>query len=280
MISSVSLMDMMKEHLSFNELQLPVLSPAALELQRILSNEDGNIDEIAQKIQLDQALASEVLRVANSAFYGGLKQVGTIRESIMRLGTKEVMNLVLLTTQRQQYSSSGKFLAPYVGTLWKHASCCAKGSKWLAERLGHPGLAQEAFLAGLLHDIGRLFLLRVLENIHSTGKHYFTLSEAALVEILESMHAAQGALLLERWNLPQVYCDTARLHHAEDYDFSNTVVTVVRLVDLACHKIGIGQNHDPALVLATSREAKELQVSEMVLAELEIMLEDAVESIA
>jgi HD-like signal output (HDOD) protein len=278
MSTVVSLVEMIKAQLASDDLRLPVFSASALELQDMLSTDDVDLDVVAQKLQLDQALASQVLREANSAFYGGLKQIGTIKESIMRLGTKEVLNLVLLMTQRQQYGSSDKFLGPYVKTLWKHASSCAMGSKWLAKRLGHSDIAQEAFMAGLLHDIGHLFLLKVLENIQVSRNGEIALSESAFEEVMENMHAAQGSMLLQRWNLPKLYCDAAALHHNVDYDFSNTVITIVRLVDLTCYKLGIGLHQEASLELATYPEVKALQVSELLLAELEIILEDSMES--
>jgi HD-like signal output (HDOD) protein len=149
------------------------------------------------------------------------------------------------------------------------------GSKWLAEKSGYRPLAQEAFLAGLLHDIGKLFLLKVLEDIHTSGHYHLNLSKAIVDEVLDSMHAEQGARLLQQWNLPELYCDVARDHHTEDYDPNHTVLTMVRLVNLTCHKLGIGLHHEASLVLAATAEAQTLETSELLLAELEIMLEDA-----
>src|SRR4030095_14589506 len=111
------------------------------------------------------------------------------------------------------------------------AASCAMGTKWLAERLGYRAMAQEAVLAGLLHDIGKLFLLKVLENIHTAGKYNLNLSKPVVSEVLESMHTLQGALLLEQWNLPELYCEVARTHHQEEYDANNAILAMVRLVN-------------------------------------------------
>src|SRR5262249_5586248 len=156
-MTTISLIDIVKEHLASDELQLPVFAPVAMEMREMLSREEVNIEAISEKVQRDQALTGQLLRAANSAFYGGLRQIGTIRESVMRLGTKEVMNLVVLSTQQRQYESKDKFLGPYMTKLWQHASCCAMGCQWLSKRLGHGALGQQAFMAGLLHDIGQLF---------------------------------------------------------------------------------------------------------------------------
>jgi HD-like signal output (HDOD) protein len=277
MADTTSLIDIMQEHLTSEQLQLPVFPPLALQLQNLLHRENANINQIAAMIAEDQAVASHLLRVANSAFFAGLSKVSTIKDAILRLGCQQVTSLVLLVTQQQQYRSQHKFLSMYIGSLWKHAASCAMGTKWLAERLGYRAMAQEAFLAGLLHDIGKLFLLKVLENIHTAGKYNLNLSKPVVSEVLESMHTLQGALLLEQWNLPELYCEVARTHHQEEYDANNAILAMVRLVNGACHKLGIGLQHDPTLVLAATTEAQTLEVPELLLAELEIMLEDAME---
>lgn len=275
MPDTVSLIDIIEAHLASEHLQLPVFPPLALELQSMLSQENVNINQVAAKIIEDPAVASQLLRVANSAFFAGLSKVSTIKEAILRLGYRQVTSLIMLVTQQQQYRSPDKFLNHYVGPLWRHAASCAMGTKWLAERLGYRVMVQEAFLAGLLHDIGKLFLLKVLESIHASGKCDLHLSKSVVSEVLDSMHAQQGAMLLTRWNLPEVYCNIAQAHHLEEYDANNVMLTMVRLVNIACHKLGIGMQHDPSLVLAATAEAQTLEAPELLLAELEIMLEDA-----
>jgi HD-like signal output (HDOD) protein len=270
-----SLVDILQEHLASEQLQLPIFPPLALQLQDMLSQEHANLNQIAAKVLEDQALASQLLRVANSAFFAGLNKVSTIKDAILRLGSRQVINLIIMFTQQQQYRSSDKFLSPYMSSLWKHASSCALGAKWLADKAGYSSLIPEAFLAGLLHDIGKLFLLQVIETIHTSGKYNLNLSKAVVAEVLESMHTSQGALLLQQWNLPELYCEVACQHHQEDYNTNNVILTIVRLVNLACHKLGIGMHHDPSLVLAATAEAQTLGTPELLLAELEIMLEDA-----
>jgi HD-like signal output (HDOD) protein len=215
-----------------------------------------------------------LLRFANSAFFSGLSKVSTIKDSILRLGTRQVTNIVLLTTQHRQYGSTDKLIQPYLTILWKHAACCAKGSNWLAHRLGYRTLAQESFLAGLMHDIGHLFLLKVLEDLRTTTKGELDLSPTVLNEILNNMHTTHGGKLMESWNLPVEYCEIVRHHHDETFDGNNKLLAIVRLVNQACHKIGIGLHPDASLTLAATAEAQTLEVSDLLAAELEIMLED------
>src|SRR6266850_196744 len=176
MTNTVSLVEILNEHLVSEQLQLPVFPPLALEVQEMLACDDADFDKISEKIAEDQVLASQLLRLANSAFFSGLNKVSRIRDSIMRLGSRQVTTLVMMITQQQQYGSTDEYIHPYTDALWKHAASCAMGSKWLVERLGFGQLAEEAFIAGLVHDIGNLLLLKVLENIKSSGKHDLELS--------------------------------------------------------------------------------------------------------
>ena len=274
MLDGKSLIDITHERISSDAMQLPVFHHVALKLLNLLSKEDFSIGQVAHIIMEDQALTSNVLRMANSAFFGGLSKVTTIRDAIVRLGARQVTNIVTLVTQSHQYHAKDQTINAYMRVLWKHAMGCALGSKWLAEKIAYKELAQEALLAGLLHDVGQLFLLKVLEDVQ-TSESQLPLSKPVILEVLQHMHVEQGALLMQKWNIPELYVEIVHQHHADTYDMSNTLLTIVRLVDTACKKVGIGMHHDPALVLAATSEAQALGAKEVVLAELEIMLEDA-----
>ena len=274
MLAEKSLVGIIHERVSSKTLQLPVFHHVALKLMNVLAKEDYGIAQVAQMIIKDQALSSHVLRMANSAFFGGLSKITTIRDAIVRLGAKQVTNVVTVVTQSQQYRSKDKTIAAYMQTLWKHSLGCALGTKWFAEKTGYKELAQEGLLAGLLHDVGQLFLLQVLEEVQAAEPE-LSLSKPVIVEVLQHMHVEQGTVLMQHWNIPELYSEIVRQHHLETYDTSNILLLMVRLVDMACKKVGIGLHHDPAIVLATTPEAQALGAKEVVLAELEIMLEDA-----
>jgi HD-like signal output (HDOD) protein len=274
MLAEKSLVDMIHERLSSQDLQLPVFHHVALKLMNVLAQEDYSIAQVAQMIIEDQALSSHVLRMANSTFFGGLSKVTTIRDAIVRLGAKQVTNVVTVVTQRQQYHAKDKTMVAYMQTLWQHSLGCALGTKWFAEKTGYKELAQEGLLAGLLHDIGQLFVLKVLEDVQ-VSEPELILSKPVIVDVLQHLHVEQGAMLMQHWHIPELYGEIVRQHHLETYDTSNTLLLMVRLVDMACKKAGIGLHHDPSIVLATTAEAQALDAKEVVLAELEIMLEDA-----
>jgi HD-like signal output (HDOD) protein len=273
-MSDSSLLDLIKEHLATTKTQLWVNPGIALEIQQLLQNPDFSIDQVSKIILKDQVLSSQILRVANSAFFSGLKKVGTIKDAIVRLGAKQILNCVMVVTQKHLYQSKNEEIHRKLVALWNHALACAVGTKWLVERLGYRELSQEGFLAGLLHDIGKLFLLNVIESLHRSGKFDADLSTSLVVEILETLHCEYGHRLLLQWNLPEVYVEIARNHHVDTPDHHDTLLLALRVTNLATKKVGLGLTQDPSLFLPILPEVQLLGIKEITLAELEIAMED------
>lgn len=275
-----SILDWVQEELASDRVELPVFDATASRLHAILGRGDYEVSEIEQVIGADAALAAELLRLANSPFFRGLEPASTLRDAVARLGAKEIVNLATLVTQRKSFQSRDPQLARLMASLWRHSVACAIGAQWLARRCRYAQLASEAFLAGLLHDIGKLLLLRVVDQLRSSRKlgkdgAPFALSNELVLQLLDGLHAEQGFALLERWGLPESYREVVRDHHRPDLEGASPLVSLVRLADLACRRLGVALAHEPDLVLAASPEAHALGASELILAELEIALEDA-----
>ncbi len=279
MTENKSLVTLIQEHLSVNSHDVPVFHAVAIRLQQVLKKPNFSMEEVTQLIVADQGLTSQVLRLANSAFYAGLNKVTNIREAIVRLGAQEVANIAMMATQGNLYHSSNETVNRTMQVLWRHALGCAIGSKWLAGKTGYAHLAQEAFLAGLLHDVGKLFLLKVVEELGKAGKLTITVTPPLIAEVMQSMHVEQGYALMQRWNMPEIYCEVVRDHHLPEIKSTNMLLPLTRLVDQACNKLGIGMCPNPSLVLFATIEAQLLGAKEITLAELEIAIEDAMQTL-
>lgn len=267
-----SFVDEIERFIEQGNVQLPAFHPNALKVQQELVKDEPNMSLVEQMIIRDQALASEVLRIANSSYYKGLSEVKTVKAAIVRLGMQEVGRIVLLAASRNQYRSNDKEINRLTVKLWQHSAGCALAANWLARRCNYPELAGQAFFAGLLHDIGKLFLLTAIEQVklRTSGKMTWPL----LMEVLKSMHSREGYNLMIRWNMPDQYCEVVRDHHTPDVDVKDSLMLLVRLADLACNKLSIGLHTISDVNLAATIEASLLNLGEIDLAELEIMLED------
>jgi HD-like signal output (HDOD) protein len=267
-----SFLEIIMEHLDSDETVLPIFDASVQRIQKEAAEKDPDLRTIEMLIGRDPAITGQVLKAANSAFYEGLTTVSTIHNAIIRLGTGE---LLLLLLQHDDLGFLDSFCDSLVKKLWRHSIGCAIGAQWLAKQCHFDALAQEAYIAGLLHDVGKLLLITVVENITRSGKKKLRPSNELLHEVLDNFHAEHGYLLLKRWNLPESFCKVAHEHHYEDVDPNDALLTIVRLANKACNKLGIGLSKDPSIILAAAPEANLLGLSEVFLAELEIILEDA-----
>jgi HD-like signal output (HDOD) protein len=247
----------------------------ALKLQRMLMDSYFTVDEVAQVASEDQSLASQMLRLANSPMYMGRSKVATIKEAVIRMGAQQVVNLAISASQASTHASKNETLDRYMKTLWLHSRGCALGAKWLATNCGMRGVADEAYLAALLHDVGKLYLLKSIEALVESRVIGSRFDDELTLEIFEAMHVEQGCRLMQHWNFPDMYCDIIRDHHLEQWDTDNKMLAIVRFVNLACHRTGLGLKHEPELVLYETTEAEILDISEHQILELEAVLDES-----
>jgi HD-like signal output (HDOD) protein len=270
-----SLVGMIDHFVALKNVKLPAFNATALRIQKEVAKGEPDSRLIEKLIVSDQSLTGEVLRVSNSSFYKGLTQVATIRDAIIRLGNIEVSNIVSLVALQHNFQSKNPAMQKIMGKLWRHSVGCAIGANWLARQTGFQALAHETFIAGLLHDVGKLYVLKVVDDMKASGEIGNMPSDMVIHELMQQLHADRGYALMVHWNLPEKYCQVARDHHLAELDGNNFVLVLVRLANQMCHKMGIGLIEDPSLVLLETPEAAQLQLSEVDLARLEVRLEDS-----
>ncbi len=275
MTMATPLVELINQRLAGDLRSLPVFHSVAVRLHQMFVKRNFHIDEVIDLISEDQALASQVLKIANSSFYSGLSKIGTIKNAVIRLGAQEIANLAMFASQSESYRSENEVLNHTMHRLWEHALSCATGARWLAVKSGYPALASEAFMGGLLHDIGKLAIIKALDELLQTSASQIALSDTLINEILKTMHEDVGHRLMATWSLPDVYCAITVNHHRPDFDGNDILLVLVRLSNLACRKVGKAMSPDPETPLFSAPEAHFLGVREITLAELEIVVEDA-----
>ena len=273
MAAPISLLDVINRYIAADTLSLPVFNNAAVRLQMELVKPEPDLRVIEQVITSDQALSSQVLKIANSAFYRGLVEVGTVRAAIIRLGMREIGRIVLMAASEQHFRSRDRTIALVMKKLWQHSVGCAYGTAWLARRRDCGVEQSQAFFGGLFHDVGKLFVLMVIEQIKRKNKS-LKLTDSLLMEAMNRLHAREGSRLLTRWNMPGHLHVIARDHHNAEIDAQNRLLVLVRMANLVCRKLGIGLAEDGSLLLAATPEANLLGLTGTDLAELEGALED------
>jgi len=270
MTDRIPLAKRVTQWISSGEVELPVLDEVALRVYR--ESRAGLLDAegICDLLKRDPVLVSDVLRLANSSFFGGLVEVRNLRHAVVRLGTRQLAALALSAGCKRLYRSSGEPFRGRLRELWRHTSAAAAAASWLAGRTPHRKLADEAFVAGLLHDIGKLLILRTLEELSERDGAPPT--DEQIDEVIGALHCAQGASLLETWNLPELFPELVRQLEAAPPDTTNAVLCIVRLADRVCRREGLGLEPEAELVLEAMVESETLRVEAETLEELVDML--------
>ena len=263
--------------LTTQPIDLPVFHPIAIKLQQLLETPDFTMDAVISLANEDQSLAGQILKMANSTVYMGRVRTETIKDAVIRLGAQQVSNLAMAASQAGLHVSDNPVIGGFLQSLWLHSHACALGSRCLARSAGYPQAADQAYMAGLLHDVGKLYLLKALERLNKMGVAQAALEEDLLLEIFEELHVEQGCRLMQHWNMPKVYYNVVANHHDNNFDGSDTVLTVVRLVNAICKQKGIGLTHTPELDIQAVPETTLLQLTQDELDDLYEVLDDSQE---
>jgi len=216
---------------------LPTFPENIMTLLQMCVSPEAEIDIIADKIKQDVALTSDVIKLANSAGFITLGKVEDINKAVIKIGLKNLHSILLASNARKILESR---YSRFEET-WDHCGKVAIYSKLLAQRFNFAGIAETAYIAGLLHDIGKVILLAVdmklLKQIAQIVKNRDIINASAIEEISVGIsHAEIGALVAEKWNFPESMVEIIRFHHSPllASDEYRDITFIVYLANMIC----------------------------------------------
>lgn len=198
--------------------QLPLFSPTALQLMRSVEQEDVTATQLGKLIAVDVALVVHLLRIVNSPYYGLARQVGTVVDAIAVIGMNTVRRIVTAAVLQRPLMAYIHDSAD-ARAFWRHSLTCAGLARHLAQRKSVNG--EVAYMAGLMHDVGRLAMLKEFRDDPQVG--VLTRSDPDDYEPCRNRevrafgfdHASVGGQLLDLWGLPAAIVNAARQHEDE-----------------------------------------------------------------
>ena len=217
--------------------RLPSLPNVLVEMLRACETNQASFQELSQIISRDSVIAGRVISLANSSFYNTGTKVSTLERALFLLGTDTLKTIVITASIQQFFSSFKSARSDFLLAFWQRSLSCALLAKSLAILTSYPN-PDEAYLTGLLHNIGELVLDSNRPGFYSdstdTPLSFLTDSNQLAIESehFSFTHAQVGACLTKEWGLSQFTCDAIEFHHA-DKSLIEDAHHLVKLIYLA-----------------------------------------------
>lgn len=196
---------------------LPALPAAVMRVMEEMDRPEPSSLKIEEYILADQALTAQVLRVVNSAYYGMSRQIGSVSQAIVILGLHQIKNIVLSVGTMSAFEAKNPRQAATIQQMWIRAFGTAACSQYIARRKRlDPRTIEVMFVAGLLHDLGRFFLMLnytdLFERVEAKAKPSTPEYQAAERDIYGLTHGEAGHLIASRWRLPDTLLAVIESH--------------------------------------------------------------------
>jgi len=222
--------------------ELPPMPHIVNEILKLLSDPNTSLNDLTEVMANDQALVARIIRVSNSALYGGRNEISILSQAVTRLGLKLIRSLVLVSSVRSFFPKSDSSSQNWGQALWQHSKECGLACRRVAKLIRYEE-PDEALVAGILHDIGKLVILLKLpekyKEIRKLQSHNSKWSIDIEREILGFDHIEVGLRLMKKWKIPTNLLSGIQLHHkpelAENF---KQLAYIVGFGDYLCHKFG------------------------------------------
>ena len=213
---------------------LPAMPQVVRKARTLIQSSASSLKDVANLLETDQALAIRVLRMANSVYYSRMGRVSSVQEAAVVLGLKTVGELITVAFTSRLLGSSLKGYGLPARSLWKHSLAAAVGSRMIAN-LKFAALANEAFLAGLVHDAGKLILDPYILERKEEFSEYLTDDEQTFLSAEKKLfgfdHAEIAAKVCQKWNFPRSTSIAIEYHHDPSRSLGNKLTYVIHVAD-------------------------------------------------
>lgn len=239
--------------------RLPAMPQILFKLLELCQNDEAGMAELAKLIANDAGTTAKILATANNAAYNRSGHKADLSQSLNTLGTEMIKTLVISEAVLQTFNGFSKAPATDLSCFWAHSLKAAVLARDLAKKLSYAN-SEEAYLAGLLHDVGRLALLSVAPQQYSVN--FMARDDGNLCEIetrvIGITHAEAGAWLVEKWNLDSFVADSVLYHHEPESRLrsAHPLIRIVR----AAHLLSASALRDEAIEEAAALCAVQIEI--------------------
>jgi putative nucleotidyltransferase with HDIG domain len=250
--------------------ELPAAPAVITAAMRLTSNLESSTSQVARVLSSDQSLAAKALRIANSPYYGRVKEVNTLHEAIIILGFDALRSIIIAGSAHNLYGHG--VAGDLQAKLWRHSLSTAIAARQIAEHLNHPG-KEEIFIAGLLHDIGKLVLMqrlpewyrRIVKDVEENTRSFREVE----MRVFHFDHCDVASLLLAEWLFPVPLIRSIARHHRPPSFRLGGLVPIAQVINLANYMakiIHVGFNDEKIEPLGQLESARAMGLTDDTLA--------------
>ena len=240
--------DKIKKIISLTD-ELPPIPLVAGKALDILANPESSLQKLTRVLEQDPSLLSTIIKVSNSALYFTGQEITTLQTAVTKLGITIIRSLVLTAATHTLFPTDNPKIKELSQSLWYHVKGCGFAARIIAKAI-HYSDPEEAFVGGLLHDIGKLAILLHYPDEYEKVEHESAKKATAsyLIEkqLLGFSHTDIGQLLLSKWHMPKALQTCVHFHHVpeEASDAYRQLAMIIHLADLQMHSLENSQNTD------------------------------------
>lgn len=222
-----------REEFHHNEVDLPSMPEVALKINQAVQNESLDIQKIAEIIQTDPIISARAVQVANSAMYAGSQPVQTIKRAVQRIGLRAMRAIVMSVTIRNLYTPQSALIKKRMKVYYHHSLRVAVLSHSITKKLKNFD-PEQAFLAGLIHDIGIVPIL-IRADKHDELKN----NPELLEKIIHDLNTSVGAMLLKQWKFePELITVVKDAENWQRNVIKADYCDIIQVAQLHCEMIG------------------------------------------
>ncbi len=258
--------------------ELPALPQIVTRVMELTEDPDSTAFDIQAVLNQDQAMTAQVLRLANSVYYGYSRRIATVTDAIILIGFNAVRSIVLAASVSKILKKELKGYAMDEGELWKHSQCSAVFARILAKKIRFRSV-ELAYTAALLHDIGKLILNSFMCDMYQQVIDIVAEEKIPFNEVEDNIfgynHAILGGKVAEKWKLPVDLTEAITCHHEPGKAEINPQLTaIVHVADAATMQMGLGLGIDGLLYPLDQEAMNLLEINDSDLEEIMAELVD------
>jgi HD-like signal output (HDOD) protein len=236
------------ETVILKSVNLPTMPHVAAKTMQLISNPNVNTKDLQKVIASDSVMAANILKISNSALYGCSREIKTISQAVVILGFRTLRNIIVSASTSAMYKRKNQTFSLKDKMLWEHSICCSIASQIIAKKIRYSE-PEEAFIGGLLHDIGIIVLDNCLGSVYEDILKEAYNAGGSLINFelnhIGYGHHQVGYIIMRNWNFAKSLQEAVGYHHNPDTEcVDKTLTRIVSLANDFSYSLGHGWSKD------------------------------------